>query len=285
MPDSLPSPASLPRPLRIGAIALAAVLLTSFFIYLGFPYDRLASRISAGVERGTGVRLSYGPVTASPQIQGPGIRVADLRARTRRGESWDFTTLLLRPAWSPSWLAAEPAVYVDAEAAFGRLSGVVRVAEEPAFEVEGRELDLASLLRVAGLELSLTGQADLSADIRFPAAGAEGPVTISARDGVLSHPSLPVDVPYQELDVELALGGDHTAEIVALELTSPMGTGSATGTIGRARVLERAPLQLQVDIQVAKNMIGVLRSQRVKVGNDGRITLTVRGTPSRPVVR
>ncbi|MGH0032049.1 MAG: hypothetical protein ACQGVC_19840, partial [Myxococcota bacterium] len=85
MPDQSPFPVSLPRPLRIAAVVLAALLLTSFFVYLGFPWDRLADRLGARVEQGTGMRLAWAGVEASPQLLGPGIAFDELQALTRAG--------------------------------------------------------------------------------------------------------------------------------------------------------------------------------------------------------
>lgn len=285
MPDDRFSPASLPRPLRIALVAVAAILLTSFFVYLGFPYDLLAGRLASRVEQATGMRLSYGPVTASPQLQGPGIAIADLRLRAPGGDSWDFSRLVLRPAWSLSWLQLQPSIHLDGESSIGHIRGTARLSGDPAFDGEATGLDLAALLRSASVQADISGSADVEADLRFGPDGAEGPVSLSARDGVISHPKLPLDVPYQKLDAELVFGGDNLVQIVSCDVDSPMGKGSIQGRLGHARALATAPIELTIDITAAENMRAALRAQRVRIGEDGRIQLDVRGSLARPIVR
>jgi hypothetical protein len=42
---------------RIAGIALACLLLTAFFTYRGFPYERLAEALTTGAARSFGVRV------------------------------------------------------------------------------------------------------------------------------------------------------------------------------------------------------------------------------------
>jgi hypothetical protein len=44
------SPSSRSRPLRIAAVVAAAIVLTTTFVYLGFPYDRLGPILEAHVD-------------------------------------------------------------------------------------------------------------------------------------------------------------------------------------------------------------------------------------------
>jgi type II secretion system protein N len=279
------SPASLPLPLRIAAIALVAFLLTGFFVYLGFPYDLLATRLAGMVEQQSGVRLSYGAVTASPQLQGPGIAVSDLRVVSPRGDAYEVSRLVLRPAWSLSWLAGEPAIHLDGDAAFGRVRGVADLFGDAGFDGEVTGLDLGTVLRAAGVSAGLTGSADLEGGIHMGPQGPEGPVHLVSRDGVISHPDLPMDVPYQELEAELVFGGDNWLEIVSCDITSPMGTGKLGGRIAKARSLQQAPLDLALEITAAENMRQALRAQRVRIDANGRIEMKVSGNLARPVVR
>lgn len=279
-----PLPAS--RPLRILAIATAAVLLTGLFVYLGFPYDRLATRIAAGVEEATGVRLVLGPVAPDVGLRGPGISIESLRASLPNGEEWSFERVALRPAWSTSWLAASPAVFLDATAPFGRVRGVATLSDIPGFEGEAQEIDLDALLaRLSSQGGMLAGTADVVADVSMGPDGPVGPVRLRAWNGTISHPQLPMDVPYERIDAELRLGGEALAEVVSFDVESPMGTGRITGTVGQARALARAPLDLRIEITAAENIQAPLRAQGVRFGRDGRLELDVRGTLARPIVR
>lgn len=286
MADSSPSGLQLSRPLRVLAITVAAVLLTSLFVYRGFPYDRLATRIVSQLEMATGMRIALGPITPDLQLMGPGLAIQDLQARLPDGESWDFQRVTLRPAWSSSWLSADPAVFIDAETPFGQVWGVATVSDTPGFDGEGRDIDLKALLdRFSDRSATIAGLAEIVADISFGPEGVEGPITLSARDGTISHPSLPMDIPYEQLDGELRFGGEALLEVLSFDIQSPMGTGSITGKVGHARVLTRAPLDLQIEITAAENIRGPLRAQGVSFGRDGKVTLNVRGTVARPVVR
>jgi len=55
-----PPPSRFPRWMRIAAYPALGLLLTAFFVFLGFPYDLLASRISAQAEASLG-RLTVVP--------------------------------------------------------------------------------------------------------------------------------------------------------------------------------------------------------------------------------
>ena len=112
-----------------------------------------------------------------------------------------------------------------------------------------------------------------------------GPVKIHARNGVLSHPQLPVAIEYDELTGDLVFGGESLVEIASFELKSPMGTGSLKGRVGRAPDPSQAPLDLELAVQVAQGVRGSLTSQGVRVGRDGELQYRISGTAAAPVVR
>jgi hypothetical protein len=102
---------------------------------------------------------------------------------------------------------------------------------------------------------------------------------------MLSHPNLPSPMPFQTLTGEIELGGTNYAQIEKLELSSPLATGSASGTVGRAPAFANAPLKLEIQLTVSGAVQGSLRSQGVAIGNDGQLRVNVSGTPVRPIVR
>lgn len=277
------SPLPQSRPLRIAVLTATALLLTSFFVYLGFPYDRLADVAARHVQSATGYQLSYGAVEASPGLLGPGLAIESLTATAPGGDRWDFSRLRVRPAWSPAWFTGKPALYVDAETEFGRVRGVAVVAELPAFDGEALGVDLKALLNGSlPPRTEISGNADIEADVAMGPEGPSGPVSLVVREGVLSHPSLPMDVPYQEIEGELLLGGENTAEILSLTIDSPLGSGRISGTVGQAPVMSRAALDLSVEISAAEDIRGALSAQGVRFGADGNMTLQVTGTVARP---
>ncbi len=283
MPNTSASIGPLSRPWRIAAIAAAALLLTSAFMYLGFPYDRLAGIAAEQIEGSTGYRIVHGPVAASPGLLGPGITVLDLRAIAPNGDSWEFSRIRVRPAWSLAWFTAIPAIFVHAEADFGQLRGVTTVSSAPAFDGEVTGVDLTRLLvEVLPRGAQLTGNADIVADVTMGPDGAEGPISFSLRDGTLSYPGLPIDVPYEQIDAELRLGGELTAEILSLTIRSPLGSGTLAGTVGRSAAIESAPLDLTIEIAASEDVRSLLKAQGVRLGKDGQISLRVGGTVGSP---
>src|SRR5262249_50832770 len=126
---------------------------------------------------------------------------------------------------------------------------------------------------------------DADLDITLREAGPEGDIEFEARDGMLTHPNLPLPMPFQKLTGDVDLGGTVWAQIKKLELASPLASGHASGTIGRSPAFASAPLALEVELAVSGGVQGSLRSQGVAIGNDGQIHVNVSGTPARPVVR
>jgi type II secretion system protein N len=278
------SPSSRSRPLRIAAVVAAAIVLTTTFVYLGFPYDRLGPILEAQAEAATGARITVGAVSASPQLLGPGIAFEDLRADLGSGPPIALSRLRLRPAWSLSWLRGRPALAVDAESGTGHVQGVVTLGSAPSFEGEASELDLRTLGVESFAEgLSLEGTADVELSLSFEDAGTEGPITLTARSGNLSHPSLPLSIPYDEIRGDFVLGGEVSVRIESLEIDSSLGQGSVSGTVGHGA--STAPLDLEVRVTAAPAVQAVLRAQGVRLDRKGAAQFRVAGTASSPAVR
>lgn len=277
---------ALPLPLRITGITVAALVLTSFFAYLRFPYDRLADSISARLAADAGLRVEIGRLGPSPQLAGPGLVAENVHIARPNGSVLQIDRLRVRPAWSFAWLMARPALHLQAESPVATLEGVVVLRGQRHFTGDLEEVDLAEVLgtdTLAGARLE--GRARFEVDVAFDDAGPSGPVQITARDGVLSHPQLPMAVPFEELNGSLKLGGDAWLEILSLDLRSPLGTGTLKGTIGHAADPAQAPLQLEIALDVSPEIHGSLAAQGVRVGRDGQLRYRVLGTASAPIVR
>jgi hypothetical protein len=115
--------------------------------------------------------------------------------------------------------------------------------------------------------------------------GPSGAFTFEARDGVFSHPALPLPMPFQKLEGEIDLGGEDWVRIRNFALESPLASGRARGTFGSAPTFASAPLRLQLELTVSGAIPGSLNAQGVEVGRSGEIRIEVTGTPARPVVR
>jgi type II secretion system protein N len=278
------APRQRPRPFRIAAVVALGLLLTATFAYLRFPYDRLAASLGARLEE-AGIELEIGSLAASPSLAGPGLAAENVRITRPDGSVLRLDRLRVRPAWSLAWLMARPALHLSAAAPQGELEGVAVLWGPQRFTGSLREVDLAELLDAEQLPgVQLEGRASFDLDVALEEDGPTGPVHISAHDGVLSHPQLPMAVPYQTLEGDLVLGGENWLEISAFELDSPLGKGSLRGTVGRGPDPAAAPLDLELALQVAPGIRGSLTSQGVRVGRDGELSYKIRGTAAAPVV-
>ena len=266
-------------------IAAAAIVLTGTFAYLRFPYDRLADSLSARLGD-AGISVEIGHMGPALSVFGPGLAAEDVRVTRPDGNVLKIDRLRVRPALSFAWLLARPALRLQLDTPQGQIDGVAVLRGPQRFTGELRDVDLNELLgpdALAGARLE--GRASFDVDVALEDDGPSGPVSITAQNGTLSHPQLPMAVPYQELHGELALGGDSYLEISSFELRSPLGTGTLTGKVGRAPDPHQAPLDLELAVQIAQNARSSLTSQGVKVGRNGELHYKISGTASAPVIR
>jgi len=280
------SETSGPGGLRITAVVLAALALTALLMVIRFPYERLAARLSQQVERATGARISLGPVSVSLVRWAPGIAAEGVSIVSPDGTRLDLDRLGLRPALALAWLKGNPALATEVASALGGASGVVTLGAVPGFDGDLFDVDLEQLPQQRlGAPLRINGRADADVDLVLGENGPEGSVAFEARDGLVTHPELPLPMPFSKLTGEVDLGGETWASIRSLELESPLASGSVQGTIGRAPAFASAPLRLELELTVSGAVQGSLNAQGVKVANDGKIHVAVAGTPARPVVR
>jgi type II secretion system protein N len=271
---------------QVVSIALGALALTASLMVLRFPYDRLALAIAQSVEQRTGARITLGPVSLALVRWGPGIAAHGVQIAQPDGTRLDLDRLGVRPALALAWLRGRPALATEVESVRGGASGVVTFGAEPGFSGTLTDVDLEQLPQQRiGTPLSVKGHADADLDVVMREAGPEGDIEFVARDGLFTHPNLPLPIPFQTVTGEIALGGDAWAAIQKFELTSPLASGHATGSVGRSPQFASAPLRLEIDLSVSGAVQGSLRAQGVAIANDGQIHLNVAGTPARPVVR
>jgi type II secretion system protein N len=286
MSENSAEPSGLDRR-QVISLALGAIALTALLMVLRFPYDRLALAIAQRVERETGARITFGgPVSLALVRFAPGIAATTVQIARPDGTRLDLDRLGVRPALALAWLRGQPALATEVESVRGGASGVVTFGAEPGFDGKLKDVDLEQLPQSRiGTPLQLKGRADVDLDIVLREAGPEGDVEFEARDGLLTHPNLPLPIPFQKLTGEIALGGDAWAAIRKFELSSPLASGHASGSVGRSPQFASAPLRLEIDLTVSGAVQGSLRAQGIMIGNDGQIHLNVAGTPARPVVR
>ena len=274
------------RTLRVGTIVLAGVLLTLAFMILRFPYERLADRITEGIEARSGARVQLGSVSLGLVRFAPGLVAESVRLQTPAGSRIEFDRVGVRPALSLSWLRARPALATEVRGLLGQGHGVLTLAEAIGFRgrLEGVQIGELPDELLRG-PLLIEGTADADLDLTGDARETAGRVSFQAREGLLQHPELPLPVPYDRLDGDLELGGERMARVERLELASPLASGRLSGTVGRAASFDQAPLDLDIELTLSEAIRGSLTAQGVQVGRDGQMRLSVLGTPAKPIVR
>jgi len=272
---------------RVAGIVVAAIALTALFMVLRFPYDRLALRIAQQVEQQTGTRIAFGDAGIGFVRWAPGITGEQVRIAQPDGTRLDFESVGVRPALSLSWLRGDPALAIDLRsAAMGNASGVVTLGERGGFDGTLTDVALERLPQSGvGALLHLEGRANADVDLALTETGPEGSVSFEAHDGLVSHPELPLPMPFETLAGEIDLGGNTFATIREITLESPLASGRARGTIERAPTFAAAPLRLELEFTVSGAVQNSLNAQGVAVGDSGQVRVAVTGTPARPVVR
>ena len=101
---------ALPRSLIAIGVPCAGVLLIALFLIRGFPYDKLGVLIANRIEQSHGIHLAVGDVGPALQLAGPALEGTQLRVTFPNRSPQQIDRALVRPAWSLSWLAGEPAL-------------------------------------------------------------------------------------------------------------------------------------------------------------------------------
>jgi len=271
------------RPLRIAAIAGAALLLILLFMFLRFPYRDVVDSLTARAERTTGLRIDVAEVGPGLQLLGPGITAHGVRVTRADGVALAFDRIRVRPAWSLAWFTGHAAFFTDLEAPIGAARGTLVLGRSRRWsgELEGVDVErLLAALRIATADVG--GRVEATLDLAFGGAGPEGPVDFVARDGFFGHADLQLSIPYDELVGELRLGGEHLLEIRALTIRSPMLTGDVTGTVGHGR---NRPLRLLARLEPDASVRAVLTAQGLRIPPSGIVEVEIQGTPDAPIIR
>ena len=274
--DPAPSRSLAQNARRALVITLAGVVLTAFFIYLGFPYDRLAQKFGRDLETNAKVQVRYGEVGPRLQWLGPGIAVSDLLLISDGEEIVRVDELTARPAWSLSWLRGAPSVYLEGSAEAAQAEVEIQVGDAMHVRGEVRDLDLRRLPAPGALSrASLEGTGDFDFDLHKPAdQNWQGMARLSVDDGSFAPPDLKVAIPYTTLQSTLTLGPDGFLELAETELASPLVSGTAKGRIPVFPGAEPSPLDVTLEFNVSSPEIqNALRENEiaVSVGGDGRI--------------
>ena len=276
---------SLSGPARIAMIALGCVLLTLFFTYRGFPYERLGERLTRSLSRSTGSRVTIQGLGPRLQLAGPGVEIVGVRITTADGTTWSIDRARLRPAWSLSWLRLEPALHTRIEIPGGLAEGVFTLAEPLAWQGRLREVDLARL-PVASLwpGAAFSGTLEGRVDLHSSPLGPDGIVRLEATGGTLSLPGMSAAVPFDQLTAALKLGENFLFGIQSLRIRSPLFSASVKGSVVRGRSIAKAAVNLQIQLTAEPAVRPALEAADIRVSADGRATVRVGGTLAEPVI-
>jgi type II secretion system protein N len=273
---------------RALAIAAAAVVLTGVFVVQGFPYQYLVPRAEQLVSAATGAPVRIGRVGIGFAWLGPQLRAWDVDASLPDGTRLKLDRLRVHPAWSTSWLRGDPSLVLALRAPQGELDGTVTIGGEPGFRGELRGVRLAELPLAAYLAgASLDGVASADLDVSLTEAGPVGTVKLSAENGSVTVPLLPIGVPFDSLDGDVELGGEGLlAKIGALDVKGPLVSISASGTIGSAPVATAAPLALRAKLEIAEpSLRSMLTGQGISLDANGAAELQIGGTLGEPMAQ
>lgn len=276
----------IPKPLFWTLVPVSSIVLISLFVFLGFPYDALGARFAALVGDMTGSQIQIRGVSPRITIAGPGFRAKWVQVITPAQTIYEAGPVGVRPAWSTSWLSAEPALHIDLESPVGNAEGMVVIGSELGFDGELSEVDLSLIPLPEGAAVSISGKLKGDVDLFVREGTPEGSLVFSADSGSLAHDALPIAIDYDTATGDLIFGGENFVEITELALDGPIVSATAEGTVGQSRQLGSAPLDLGVDLEIKNpGLVMMIQGFGLQLDGDGRASFDISGTPSNPRTR
>ncbi|MCH2171263.1 type II secretion system protein GspN [Myxococcota bacterium] len=266
--------------LRILLLTGLASALVFLFILIGFPYGKLAAYVSAQLEAQTGTQVSIQDIRPYLHVLGPGIQASGIHTVVDSYEiEIDHTSL--RPAWSLSWLRADPALQTHIETSAGDIEGTVTLGKKMGFDgfVELRDVGALPLERWwPGFDLE--GEGRIEIDARLDADGPDGTIEFDVVQGSIGLPDLPVAIPFDEIRGRLTMGGDHWTLVEEFSLSGPVIDAEVSGQVARGPSLEQAPVSIDIQVSAEPSLHPALASAGILMGGDGSALIQVTGTAS-----
>ncbi|MBW2272652.1 MAG: type II secretion system protein GspN [Deltaproteobacteria bacterium] len=282
--DSSLLTAPLPRPMLYVGVPLAGLLLTSFFIFMGFPYHELGERLSHELEQSTGVQITFVDFGPHLGLLGPGLSAAGVDARLSDGQELHIDRLVLRAGWSLQWLRMRPVIHIDLESPLGAIQGNAILGSARGWDGTLREVQIAKIpFATASTGLEIEGTVDADVDLLVGESGADGTLRFEIREGFVAHEQLPVGIPYKTMRGELQLGGEQLAVVESFEIDSPVVSGKITGNIGRAEQTGESPLELKGELVVRDQATrGLFQRMGIRFDAEGKASVEIGGKLSQP---
>jgi hypothetical protein len=227
----------------------------------------------------------FGNVGPALQLAGLALEGTQLRVAFPNRSPQQIDRALIRPAWSLSWLAGEPAFHVELESPSGSADGTLRWNDVVSWVGTIRDArpelpPIADWIPIGGFEGALAATLDVS----MGETGLEGLVEFEIRDGSTSMPGFSAPLPFENLTATVSLGGDAYVKLTSLSFEGPLASGSGSGKIGRAEPLEKAPIGFEFQVDIKPELVRSVRGG-AKIKKDGTALVKISGTVTEPKVR
>jgi type II secretion system protein N len=276
----------LPRPLIAIGVPCAGVLLVALFLIRGFPYDKLGELIANRIEQSHGIHLALGEVGPTLQLAGLALEGTQLRVAFPARSPQQIDRALIRPAWSLSWFAGEPAFHIELESPSGSADGTLHWNDVVSWVGTIRDAraelpPVADWVPIGGFEGILAATHDVS----MGEDGLEGLVEFEIRDGSTAIPGFSAPLPFERLTAVVILGGDAYAKLTSLNFEGPLASGSGSGKIARAARIDGAPIGFEFQINIKPELSRSVRGGGAKINSAGDALVRISGTVARPKVR
>jgi type II secretion system protein N len=284
-----PSRARFPRWLVAAFYPVAALVLILFFIFVGFPYDRLALRLSQTLESRVNLRVRIGELSPHIGLGGPGISASQVLVKREGSQTVAVEQLVVRPAWSLSWFWGQPAIHLDLRSEEAVGSGTLTLGDTGGWKGILEGVPVGQLPFELLERLDIDGTLDASVDLHLAAAEAggelAGQVDFDLRNGSLRAEGLPVALPFERLHGRLDFGGDHYISVSTLELQGPLLDGTIQGNLGYADAPGAQPVSIDLAYSVHDESLAEMLSSMGSRRQGDRGQLRVTGTLANPVIR
>lgn len=277
----------VPRRLLNIALALGSLALVLVFLLALFPYGRFRDVAVSRLAEATGASVSLEDLGGGLSIGGPALRATNLLFRWPDGGELLLERARVRPAWSFSWLRGEPALYLEMTGPAGSAAGTLRQSPALAFDgrVRGVELSLLPLDRLAD-PVPILGRLDAEIDLRTGPKGPIGSIRFESRDGSIALPELPFGIPFQEAHGAVERNESGFITVREFELSGPMLSATAQGSIAASRRSEESALDLEGELVVPDPAVrDMIRPYGLQFDTEGTARFQLSGTTSRPILR
>jgi type II secretion system protein N len=264
-----------------GVWAGAAAALLVVLIAARFPYQRFLPPLLEAASAATGAQIEFGEVGLSLGWSGPRVVARNLRLQWPATAALSLAALHVRPAWSRAWLSGVPIWHVEASGDPGGWRGVVasdRVSGDwSAVDVDA--LPWVLFGSMAPLHGRVSGEVDL---VRQNGAW-QGSVKLRGEDGSVDLPGLPVAIPFEAFQADLAVA-PSLVTLSSGRIQGPLVTASIAGTASAAGgAFATWPLALDVEIEELDPALRqYLTPLGISVDGRGRAKLRVTGSLASP---